>query len=78
VKRVEKVLEVTSLKLEIENNGPTSMSEDENKDLCHNQCEAKVVATKEISMVVTNNELEKIINDKMEMNSNLSDVEEVE
>ncbi len=78
VKRAEKVLEVTSLKLEIENNGSTSISEDENKDLSDNQCEARVVVVKESSMAATNNDLEKNINDKMEMTSNPSDVEEVE
>jgi hypothetical protein len=54
------------------------MSEDENKDQGDNQCEAKVVATKENSMVATNNELEKKINEKMEMTSNPCDAEEVE
>jgi hypothetical protein len=41
-----------------------------------NQCEARVVDAKENSMAATNNELEKAINDKMEMTSNPSDVEE--
>jgi hypothetical protein len=43
-----------------------------------NQCEKKVFDAKENSMVATNNELEKAINDKMEMTSNPSDVEEAE
>jgi len=33
----------------------------------HNQCEAKVVVVKENLVATTNNELEKITNDKMEM-----------
>jgi hypothetical protein len=54
------------------------MSKDENKYLGNNQSETKVVATKEISKVTTNNELEKTINDKTEMTSNPSDAEKVE
>ncbi len=46
MKRAKKVLEVIGLKLEIENNGLVSMSEDENKDLGDNQCEARVVTNK--------------------------------
>jgi hypothetical protein len=44
----------------------------------HNRCEARVVVVKENLVATTNNELEKIINDKMEMTSNCSDVEKVE
>jgi len=43
----------------------------------HNQCEAKVVV-KENLVATTNNELEKITNDKMEMTYDCSDVEKVE
>jgi len=78
MKRAKKVLEVIGLKLEIENNGLVSMSEDENKDLGDNQCEGGVVVAKESSMVATNNALEKTINDKMEMTFNHSDVKEAE
>ncbi len=71
-------MEVIGLKFEIENNGLVSMSEDKNKDLGDNQCEARVVVAKESSMVATNNALEKIINDKMEMTSNPNDAKEEE
>jgi hypothetical protein len=43
----------------------------------HNQCEARVVVVKENLVAATNNELEIIINDKMEMTFDCSDAEKV-
>jgi hypothetical protein len=54
------------------------MFENENKYMGDNQCETRVVATKENSMAAANNELKKKINEKMEMTFDPSDVEEVE
>jgi hypothetical protein len=78
MKRAEKALEATGLKLKIENNGSASVSEDKSIDLDDHKCEAGVVAAEESSMVAANIELEKAVDERMEVTSNPIDAEETE
>ncbi|KAH9549666.1 hypothetical protein CY35_10G031300 [Sphagnum magellanicum] len=78
VKRAEKALEATGLKLKIENNGSASVSEDKSIDLDDHKCEAGVVAAEESSMAAANIELEKAVDERTEVSSNPSDAEETE